>query len=330
MKGDLASIESSAEQSYLEQFLLTFSGRNAWIGLSDLGMESGWEWSDGKPASYFNWQSGQPDDWSQMEDCAQMRRGGQWDDRNCGEKASFMCKKANNSVVIPSTIPPTAGPLKGYCESGWLHYKSKCYKLNANDNLSWMAARNACRAEMTDGKHGDLASIHSVYESAFLFSQMNGISSNLFIGLNDIKTEGEFQWSDQSNVDFINWQRGQPDNYRNNEDCTHLYKYMTFNGKWNDLSCSDDIGYICQKDASSKPPSVAPTTASKDPCPKGYMQYQKNCYSFKKQLMTWDEAVAFCRKEDTNSDLASIHNEFEAGLKRILFLSSFKSFSMIE
>ena len=242
-----------------------------------------------------------------------------WDDRNCGEKASFMCKKANNSVMVPSTVVPTAGPLKGYCESGWMHYKSKCYKLNADDNLSWMAARNACRAEMTDGKHGDLASILSVYENAFLFSKMNGISTSFFIGLNDIKAEGEYLWADQSNVDFTNWWSDESNKHRIKQDCVYILPNRLLES-WFDLPCSDEIGYICQKDASSKPPSVAPTTAPKDPCPKGYMQYQKNCYSFKKQLMTWDEAVAFCRKENRNSDLASIDDEFESGLKRFYVL----------
>jgi len=311
MSGDLASIESSVEQGYLEPFLLTFSSKSAWIGLSDLGIESGWEWSDGKPTTYFNWRSGQPDDWSQMEDCVQMKTGGQWDDVNCGEKASFMCKRFNNSVVIPRTIAPTAGPVKGYCEPGWIHYRSKCYKINSDEKISWNGARNVCRSEIVDGKHGELASIHSLYENAFLFSQMKNVFTKLYIGLNDIKTERKFQWSDQSKVDFTNWYSRQPDNYWGREDCVEMWPFSVHKGKWNDVQCSSELGYICQKDATSKSPSVAPTTASND-CPSGYMKYGSNCYSFKKELKTWEEARNLCAAENANSDLVSIHDAFEA------------------
>ena len=313
VNGDLASILSSTEQTYLEPFLLTFPSRNAWIGLSDLGIESGWEWTDGKPTTYFNWISGQPDDWSQMEDCVQMRTGGQWDDRNCGEKTSFICKRANNSVVIPKTVAPTAGPLKGYCEPGWVHYGSKCYKLTTDDLLSWKGARNVCRSEMVGKKHGDLVSIHSLYENAFLFSQMKKTYTKLYIGFNDIKTEGKFHWSDQSNVDFTSWYSRQPDNYWNKEDCVEMWPFATHKGKWNDVDCSGEMGYICQKDASSTPPKVTPTTASNGDCPDKYVMYGNNCYSFKKEMKTWDEAVATCRGEDTNSDLVSVHDAYEAG-----------------
>ena len=329
MDGDLASIESSSEQRYLEPFLLTFASKNAWIGLSDLGIESGWEWSDGKPTSYFNWQAGQPDDWSQMEDCVQMRTGGKWDDRNCGEKASFMCKRMNNSVVVPKTVAPTAGPAKGYCEPGWLHYRSKCYKLNADDTLSWMGARNACRGEIVDGRHGDLVSIHSMYENAFLFSQMRNIFSKLYIGFNDIKIEGKFQWSDQSDVDFTSWYSRQPDNYWSREDCVEMWPFSVHKGKWNDVHCSSELGYICQKDSSSKPPSVAPTTPSKSDCPQGYLKYGNNCYSFKKELKTWEEASIACMNEPISADLVSIHDAFEAGIAHY-FSFDFLSISLFK
>lgn len=321
--GDLVSIESSTELNYLVPFLLTFPSRAAWIGLNDLGTTTGWEWSDGKVTKFLNWQDGQPDNWYDTEDCVIMQTKGKWDDRNCGDKASFICKKANNSVIIASTVAPTAGPLKGFCEPGWLHYRSKCYQLNSDDTLSWMGARNMCRSYMTDGKRGDLASIHSIYENAFLFSQMKGLFDKLYIGFNDIKNEGKFHWSDQSSVDFTSWNSRQPDNYFNSEDCAEIWPFATQKGKWNDVDCSSQLGYICQKDASSKPaPTIAPTTASTAKCPDGYQSYRGNCYSFKKQMMTWDEAAASCRKENTDADLVSIHNTFEAGIVSPYFVTT--------
>ena len=309
--GDLTSIESSTEQSYLGPFLLTFTQRQAWIGLNDMGVESGWEWSDGKPANYFNWVPGQPDDAHQMEDCVHLKDGGQWNDANCGNKMSFICKRPNNTAPRPPTVAPTAGPLKGYCEAGWLHYSSKCYKIFGEDRLSWKAARNACLAEKTNGRNADLVSIHSSYENAFLFSNMKGMYAKMFIGFNDIQSEGKFCWSDQSNPDYTKWYSRQPDNYWGAEDCTEIWPFSVHKGKWNDVPCTGEQGYICQKDISSVP--LPTSTPAKNSCPEGYLMYAGNCYSFKKQLMTWDEAAAACRREDASSDLVSIHNTFEAG-----------------
>jgi len=35
-----------------------------WIGLSDIGEKNRWEWSDGEPLGFTNWQAGHPNkDW---------------------------------------------------------------------------------------------------------------------------------------------------------------------------------------------------------------------------------------------------------------------------
>ncbi len=49
-------------------------------------------------------------------------------------------------------------------------------------------------------------------------------------------------------------------------------------------------------------------------CPEGYLLYSRNCYAFKKQPMTWDEARASCKKDDTRSELVSVHNSYESGM----------------
>lgn len=313
--GDLVSIEGTVEQNYLEPFAVTFPKKEAWIGLSDLSNEAGWEWSDGKPAKYFNWIRGQPDDWHGMEDCATIKSSGMWNDDYCGNKNSFICKRQNNLSPAPNTVAPTVGAPKGYCQPGWVHYRSKCFKLNDQEALTWISARNVCRNEIVDGKRGDLASIHSAAENSFLFSQMKGmLTRTLYIGFNDLQIEGKFRWSDQSEVSFTKWYSRQPDNYWGREDCTEMYPFGVHKGKWNDIQCSTKLGYICEKDASSKPYPTNPTAAPKnDSCPSGYRKYDKNCYSFKKQPLTWDDALKLCRKENTNSDLVSIHDVYDAG-----------------
>eukprot|EP00978_Attheya_sp_CCMP212_P032574 scaffold127978_cov65-Attheya_sp.AAC.2 len=53
------------------------------------------------------------------------------------------------------------------------------------------------------------------------------------LGLTDIATEGNWVWSDGSEVSFTKWGGMQPDN-SNNEDCVHTYS----GNLWNDNQCT--------------------------------------------------------------------------------------------
>lgn len=89
--------------------------------------------------------------------------------------------------------------------------------------------------------------IYRSYENAFIFSQLKGKTAKMFIGLNDLQYERRFRWSDQSEVTFTNWYTRQPDNNRYREDCTEIWPYSLHKGKWNDVECRLEQGYICQK-----------------------------------------------------------------------------------
>ena len=67
----------------------------------------------------------------------------------------------------------------------------------------------------------------------------------MFVGLHDQGVESEFQWSDGTAVRFTDWDAWQPDNWRNYEDCAHVRNYN--DGRWNDLSCSNNLAYICKR-----------------------------------------------------------------------------------
>ena len=43
---------------------------------------------------------------------------------------------------------------------------------------------------------------------------------------------------------YVNWIKGQPDNYRGNEDCAMYWKDLT---GWNDSPCSSKINFVCTK-----------------------------------------------------------------------------------
>jgi hypothetical protein len=67
--------------------------------------------------------------------------------------------------------------------------------------------------------------------------------SNVWMGLSDILKETKFlQLSDAHKIKFANWAKGQPDNYKNNEDCI---EWMG-SGKWNDINCDDKNAFVCE------------------------------------------------------------------------------------
>jgi len=104
--------------------------------------------------------------------------------------------------------------------------------------LFWDGALAACR-----DSGGDLASIHSAEENEFLNSICN--TDKCWIGLNDWDNEGEYVWSDGSDLDFLYWGVGEPDNTEWDLDVVYLGDAS--NGYWNVDGYGSDIGdAICK------------------------------------------------------------------------------------
>jgi gliding motility-associated-like protein len=80
----------------------------------------------------------------------------------------------------------------------------------------------------------NLISVQSAAENSCIVSDLNnhGFSGIIWIGFNDIASEGSFVWYDQSPIVYTNWNSGEPNN-SGNEDCVQIYP----NGFWNDLNC---------------------------------------------------------------------------------------------
>ena len=55
-------------------------------------------------------------------------------------------------------------------------------------------------------------------------------------------TEG-WTWSDKTPYDYSNWGENEP-NQQYTEECVEIYPW---NGKWNDVSCSEKRGFICKR-----------------------------------------------------------------------------------
>ena len=100
---DLVTINSSAEEAFLEAEERNRGLYNWWIGLNDRSVEGAWSWS-ASSSSYTNWYPGEPNDYAANEDCAldRYRTGSgnieseQWNDDNCGLSYNFICERSFN------------------------------------------------------------------------------------------------------------------------------------------------------------------------------------------------------------------------------------------
>ena len=126
------------------------------------------------------------------------------------------------------------------CPNGWTPNGASCYKFETSRQQSWDNARSACLA-----MSADLVSIGNAQEQAFIVSEARKHDEDQFwIGFNDKRVEGKFEWSNGSPATYTYWNSGEPNNLYN-EDCAELDKHKRY--KWNDLRCTHALFFICER-----------------------------------------------------------------------------------
>ncbi|XP_068932327.1 C-type mannose receptor 2 isoform X1 [Petaurus breviceps papuanus] len=294
---DLLSITEIHEQTYINGLLTGYSS-TLWIGLNDLDTNGGWQWSDNSPLKYLNWESDQPDNPSE-ENCGVIRTesSGGWQNRDCNIALPYVCKKKPNATVETSLQPDSWTGVKVECEPSWRPFQSHCYRL-LQEKRSWHESKKAC---LRGG--GDLLSIHSLAELEFITKQIKQEVEELWIGLNDLKLQMNFEWSDGSLVQFTHWHPFEPNNFRDSlEDCVTIWGPE---GRWNDSPCNQSLPSICKKAG-----QVSLGTAEEDHgCRKGWTWHSPSCYWLGEDYVTYSEARRLCM--DQGANLVTITNRFE-------------------
>lgn len=149
-------------------------------------------------------------------------------------------------TTAEDTFPDIPEELFGYPTLGWTYNPSTHheYKLT-NNKESWYDANQEARSE-----GGYLACINTEAENHWLVQNFSNRLSlergitDLWIGLEDINTEGNYHWSDNTSIDYTNWAHEEPNNL-NDEDCVAFYTRQNSStaGLWNDRQCSNHETY---------------------------------------------------------------------------------------
>nr|AJA37897.1 C-type lectin [Littorina littorea] len=98
MGASLVEIDSQAENSFVFKMVNSKGAKEAWLGLSDLGEEGVFLLPSGQLPAFTKWHSGEPNDSSNREDCAEFMPGrsdfsDRWNDAPCGSRNPFVCEQ---------------------------------------------------------------------------------------------------------------------------------------------------------------------------------------------------------------------------------------------
>ncbi|KFU84338.1 Macrophage mannose receptor 1, partial [Chaetura pelagica] len=287
-----------------EMFLLGLTsdvGINAklWIGLFS-PVDSGWQWTGGRPFRYLNWAPGNPSVESGKICGTFQGRNGKWENQACDRKLGYICQKRNSSSDSSTVASGDLKPLK--CPREWVAYAGHCYRIYRTPKI-WKAAQSSCRKE-----DGELASIHNVEEYSFTVSQLGyKPDDELWIGLNDFRVQMYFEWSDGTPVTYTKWHLGEPTHTQNKADCIVM---KGEDGSWADSSCEIKLGYICKRKPLEEESGEAEVTYPG--CPKGWVKHGFYCYFVVQLPKTFSDAKKVC--EENQGYLATVTDRYEQAL----------------
>ncbi|XP_066554682.1 C-type mannose receptor 2 [Amia ocellicauda] len=293
---DLLSITELHEQTYINGLLTGYSS-SLWIGLNDLDINGGWQWSDSSPLKYLNWETDQPDQQDQ-ESCAVIRTetSGRWKNKECSIALPYVCKKKPNATTDPFSTGDSWVEKDVDCDVGWNAFQSSCYRVNV-EKMVWKDAQKACQ-KMEAG----LVSIHTRTELDFIMKNLTRDIDQLWIGLHDTRMQMNFEWTDGTPVLFTFWNRFQPNtNSTKEEDCVTIGVPP---GRWEVKACNLSLPSVCKKQGHKSDSKV-----QVNGCSKGWKWHSPSCYFLGEEPLNFEEAKKACVNKD--AALVTITNRFE-------------------
>ncbi|XP_048201313.1 secretory phospholipase A2 receptor isoform X1 [Perognathus longimembris pacificus] len=292
--GALLSITDENEETFIKKHLRN-EAVEVWIGLNQLDINAGWQWSDGTALSYLNWSPGINEPFVEYQ-CGTFNSFMQpaWRRRNCESAMPYICKKYLNHTEHNVIEKDAWNYYATRCVPGWSPYHGNCYKLQKEEK-TWKEALHYCQSA-----NSTLIDIASLAEVEFLINFLGDENaSETWIGLSSNKTPVSFEWSSSSSVIFTNWHRLEPQIFPNRSQLCVSAEQSE--GHWKVKDCEKTLYYIC-KTAGQVLSDV------ESGCPKGWERHGGFCYKIDTVLRSFDHASSayYCPPA-----LTTITNRFE-------------------
>jgi len=128
------------------------------------------------------------------------------------------------------------------CGAGELLFEDSCWWDDCHGHYTWARAEDECKA-----RNMSLASIHSEEEQAFVLAMTEGKNCYpSWIGLSDAAYDWhrDWQWSDGTPVDYLNWYQGDPCHVVAWE-CAYT-SLSHSGGEWGCGPCDGEYGVVCR------------------------------------------------------------------------------------
>ncbi|NXS54327.1 MRC1 protein, partial [Brachypteracias leptosomus] len=232
---DLSSILDPYSHSFLWLKILKY-GVPVWIGLNSNVTNGRYEWIDNWRMKYTKWAEGEP---KQKIGCVYLDVAGAWKTGSCNESYFSVCKKTDvQAPTEPPQLPGKCPESEGH--KSWIPFRGHCYYIESSSTRNWAQASLECLRQ-----GASLVSVEDSAEAnflAYIIEPLEGKTSTFWTGMYR-NVDGEWLWLDNTAVNFVNWNVGEP-SPQQNEHCVEMYANS---GYWNNIYCSSYKGYICKK-----------------------------------------------------------------------------------
>ncbi|XP_068612078.1 C-type isolectin Sp-CL4-like [Brachionichthys hirsutus] len=130
------------------------------------------------------------------------------------------------------------------CEGGWIRIATNRCAKYFKELHTFSEAENRCHA-----LESDLVSMHNIDEMFNVFCltfTMDRAPNPIWIGAKLSSDQRQIQWTDGSLFDYAFWDKGEPNNVDNMEECIEMdvKRY----GQWNNAKCSKENYFVCEKE----------------------------------------------------------------------------------
>jgi hypothetical protein len=111
----------------------------------------------------------------------------------------------------------------------WIYNSQTKHYYRMIEKMDWTVARDTA-----ESLGGYLVTINDAEENAWLLETLKPQEA-VWIGFNDLRIEGRWEWVNGEQVTYTNWRPGQPGNTGGKQHCGTMHSVNTpYPGQWND------------------------------------------------------------------------------------------------